>query len=93
MILVYLRIRHRVENYARWRERYDTHAPARQAAGATGEAHVMRDVEDPDDITIILGWSSLEEARAFTQSVSLDNAMRQAGVIGSPEIEFLRSAD
>jgi hypothetical protein len=53
----------------------------------------MRNADNPNDITVILGWSNLEKARAFSQSVSLNNALRQAGVIGSPEIEFLRTAE
>jgi hypothetical protein len=91
MIQIYLYIRHQVEDYIKWRESYDLHAPARQAAGATGEAYVMRDTDDPNDVTVILGWKSLEQAKAFTLSVSLRDAMRQAGVIGSPEIRFLEA--
>ena len=89
--MVYIYVRHRVENYARWREGFDTHAAARQAGGATDEAYVMRNVDDPHDITIILGWSDLEKARAFTQSASLKEAMQKAGVTGPPEIRFLEA--
>ena len=87
--MVYIHIRHRVEDYARWREGYDNHAPARQAGGAVGEAHVMRNVEDPNEVTVLLAWSDLQKARAFIQSVSLKEAMQKAGVQGSPEIRFL----
>jgi quinol monooxygenase YgiN len=90
--MVYLYVRHRVEDYARWREGYDNHAAARQAGGATDEAYVMRNVDDPNEITIILGWSDLQKARAFTQSASLKEAMQNAGVTGQPEIRFLEAA-
>jgi heme-degrading monooxygenase HmoA len=90
--MVYLYIRHRVEDYARWREGFDNHAAARQAGGATDEAYVMRNVDDPNEITIILGWSDLQKARAFTQSASLKEAMQNAGVTGQPEIRFLEAA-
>jgi hypothetical protein len=53
----------------------------------------MRNVDDPNDITVVLGWSDLKEARAFTQSVSLQEAMQKAGVIGPPEIRFLETAE
>jgi hypothetical protein len=91
--MVYLHVRHRVEDYARWKEGFDTHAPARQAGGATDEAYVMRNVEDPNEITVILGWSDLEKARTFTQSASLKEAMHNAGVAGQPEIRILVAAD
>lgn len=89
--MVYIQIRHRVKDYARWREGYDNHAPARQAGGAVGEAQVMRNVEDPNEITVILKWSDLQKARAFIQSVSLKEAMLRAGVQGSPEVRFLEA--
>ena len=90
--MVYIHIRHRVEDYARWREGYDNHAPARQAGGAVGEAQVMRNVEDPNEVTVLLEWSDLQKARAFIQSVSLKEAMHKAGVQGSPEVRFLETA-
>ena len=90
--MIYIYVRHSVEDYAKWREGYDNHAAARQAGGATDEAHVMRNVDDLNEITIILGWSDLEKARAFTQSASLKEAMQKAGVTGPPEVRFLETA-
>jgi len=76
-------------DYARWKEVFDTHLAARQAGGATNEIHVMRNVDDLNEITILLGWTSMKTARLFAQSVSLNEAMRQAGVIGVSEVRFL----
>jgi hypothetical protein len=53
----------------------------------------MRDVDDPNEITILLGWSGLKKARAFTQSVSLKESMQKAGVTGASEIRFLASGN
>jgi heme-degrading monooxygenase HmoA len=89
--MVYIYVRQNVEDYARWREGFDNHASARQAAGATDEAYVMCNVDDPTEVTVILGWSDLQKARAFTQSASLKEAMQNAGVVGPPEIRFLES--
>jgi hypothetical protein len=91
--MVYIHVRHTVEDYAAWREGFDNHAPARQAGGATDETYVMRNVDDPNEITIILGWSDLEKARAFSQSASLKEAMQKAGVTGPPEVRFLEAAE
>jgi heme-degrading monooxygenase HmoA len=89
---VYIHIRHRVEDYARWREGYDNHAAARQAGGGTEEAYVMRNVDDPNEITVILGWNDLDKAKAFTESASLKEAMQKAGVTTAPEVRFLETA-
>jgi quinol monooxygenase YgiN len=89
--MIYIYVRHSVEDYAKWREGYDNHAAARQAGGATDEAYVMRNVDDPNEITIILGWSDVEKAKAFTQSASLKEAMQKAGVTGPPEVRFLET--
>jgi hypothetical protein len=67
-------------------------ASARQAGGVTDEAYVMRNVDDPNDITVVLGWSDLEKARAFSQPASLKEAMQKAGVIGPPEVRFWEAA-
>lgn len=90
--MVYIHIRHRVEDFARWKEVYDNHAAARQAGGATDEAYVMRNVDDPNEVTLLLGWSDGEKARAFTQSASLKEAMQDASVTGPPEVRFLEPA-
>ena len=90
--MVYIHVQHTVEDYARWKEGFDNHAAARQASGATDEAYVMRNVDNPNEITAILGWSDLEKAKAFTQSASLKEAMQKAGVTGPPEIRFLEAA-
>ena len=90
--MTYIYVRHNVEDYARWKEGFDKHAAARQAGGATDEVYVMRNVEDPNEITVILGWNDVAKARAFTQSSSLKEAMQKAGVIGPPEIRFLKAA-
>lgn len=91
--MVYIHVRHRVEDYARWREAFDNHAAARQAGGATDEAYVMRTINDPNEVTVVLGWSDQEKAQTFAQSASLKEAMEKAGVAGPPEVRFLEVAD
>jgi hypothetical protein len=90
--MIYLYLRQTVEDYARWKEGFDNHVSARQASGATGEAFVMRTIDEPNEITVLLGWNDLKKALAFTKSVSLKEAMQKAGIVGSPEIRFLEAA-
>lgn len=51
----------------------------------------MRNVDDPHEIIVLLGWRNLAQARTFTQLVSLQMALQKMGVIGSPEVRFLES--
>jgi quinol monooxygenase YgiN len=91
--MIYIYVRQNVEDYATWREVFDQHAPTRQAGGATDEVYVMRNIDDPNEVTVILGWSDVAKAQAFTQSPDLKEAMQKAGVTGPPEIRFLETAD
>ena len=44
-MMIYLYVRQTIEDYARWKEGFDTHLAARQAGGATAEAFVLRNVD------------------------------------------------
>ena len=90
--MIYLFIRQHVEDYPRWKEGFDMHLAARQAGGATREALVLRNVDDPLEIIVVLGWRDLATARMFAQSVSLQMAMKTMGVVGVPEVRFLETA-
>jgi heme-degrading monooxygenase HmoA len=87
--MVYLLVRQTIEDYGRWHEGFDRHLAARQAGGATNEVYVMRNVENAQEIFVLLGWHDLVSVRAFTKSVSLQTALKQMGVVGTPEVRFL----
>lgn len=89
-MMIYLLLRHTIEDYGRWREGFDRHLAARQAGGATNEAYVMRNVYDAQEIIVLLGWHDLVSVRAFTNSVSLRTALNQMGVVGVPEVYVLQ---
>lgn len=87
--MIYLHIRQTVKDYARWKEAFDMHFSARQAGGATDEALLLRHVDDPHEIVVILGWCDLVQARTFMQSVSWQMTLQQMRVVGLPEVRFL----
>ncbi len=90
--MIYIYVHHTVEDYATWRKGFDEHGSSRQAAGATDEAYVMQTLDNPNEITAILGWSDVEKAKAFIQSPELKAAMQKAGVAGPPEVRYLKAA-
>jgi heme-degrading monooxygenase HmoA len=87
----YILVRHKVEDYAKWRPAYDEHGAARQASGCKG-THVFRNAEDPNEIVMLLEWDDLENARQLIQSENLREAMKRSGVADQPDIYFLDDA-
>ncbi|MDX1570365.1 MAG: hypothetical protein R3200_07760 [Xanthomonadales bacterium] len=86
--MTHMLIRHRVGDFDRWRQLFEEHRSAREAAGIT-DLNLWRDVENPNDVVLIFSVSDLDRARAFAASEDLRNKMRAAGVVDEPEIAFL----
>lgn len=87
--MVYLQVQHTVADYAKWRVAFDNHKATRVAFGATGVEQVYRGVENPNSITAITEWKSVEDAQRFGQDPSLKEAMAAGGVISAPTMQFL----
>ncbi len=78
-------IRHSVTDYGKWKSVYDTFLPT--TAGAK-YARVNRSVEDPNTVTVVAGFETLELAKSFLNNPNLKAKMTEAGVVGSPRIEI-----
>ena len=78
-------IRHSVTDYAKWKSVYDTFLPT--TAGAK-YARVNRSVEDPNLVTVVAGFDTLELAKTFLNNPNLKAKRTEAGVVGSPRIEI-----
>jgi heme-degrading monooxygenase HmoA len=89
--MIHVIIRHKVADYPKWKEAFDSHLNRRMAAGESG-FRVFQSVEDPREVTILLDWESLESARRFMVSEDLKSAMQKAGVVGAPDITFVQDA-
>ena len=75
--------RHRVSDYEAWCKVTDEYRQARKQAGVTAEA-LYRSADDPNDITWIFDFETIEAARAFPDNEELRAAYQQAGSIGPP---------
>ncbi len=84
----YLLVRHKVADFSKWKPVYDSHLPARQAAGAK-ELHLLRNIDDPNETVILFEVEDLQKAREFSASDDLRERMQEAGVIDKPDIYFL----
>jgi len=89
--MVRMMVRHRVNDYARWRKAYDGFEDTRKRMGVTG-ATVFQAVGDPNDVTVTHDFATSDAAHAFADSAELRSAMQDAGVAGPPTIWFVNQA-
>ena len=90
--MAHVAVRHKVRDYAAWRQVFDEFAPQRRAAGEVSYA-ISHLEDDRNDIVVVVEYDSMENAKAFFVSDSLREAMGRAGVEGEPTIWFLNAGD
>lgn len=73
----------KVEDYAKWKTVFDQLADARKASGGAKKGILLRDADNPNEITILIEWDTLENARKFIQSDVVKNALKKSGAIRS----------
>jgi heme-degrading monooxygenase HmoA len=86
--MAYILVHHKVENSGKWKPVFDEHGSFRAENGSKG-GKVYRSTTDPNDLFVLLEWESLEGIQKFAQSDSLKEAMKEAGVVGMPEVHIL----
>jgi hypothetical protein len=86
--MAYMLVRHKVEDYARWRSAFDMHLSAVRAAGGKN-VRVFRTSGNARDVSVLVEWASVADARRFVEEQDLREAMESAGVVGQPEVLFL----
>jgi len=84
-------VHQKVQEYATFRKVYDDQETTRNEAGCTG-AQVFQSPSDPNEITVITDWPSVDAAKTFVASPALREAMKRAAAISQPEILFLVEA-
>jgi heme-degrading monooxygenase HmoA len=84
----YILVRHKVQDYAKWKTVYDEHGATRKARGSKG-ARLFRNADNPDEVVVLVEWDNIEKARQFAQSDDLRQAMQRAGVADRPDVYFL----
>jgi len=88
----YVLVRAKVEDYEKWKLGFDEHGTTRQERGSKG-GRLFRNADDPNEVTIVLEWDNLENARHFAHSEELREAMQRRGVVGQPDMYFLEEVE
>ena len=81
-------VQYKVKDFAEWKTVFDSVAGLRASNGALSD-QVYRDASDPNKITLVFKWNSLENAQKWSQSPEMKAAMAKAGVDGPASFSFL----
>lgn len=87
----YVIVKHKVADYARWKQMFDADAANRQSGGSKG-GQLFRSADDPNEVVILFEWD-LEKARQFHQPEELSAEMQEAGAPGLPELYLLEEIE
>ena len=78
---------HPVKDFNAWKAIFDQFEPIRKEAGERS-AVVLRHADDPNMVTIINTWDSIEAPQAFLNREELKAGMAEAGVTAPPTMIF-----
>jgi len=81
----------KVKDYATWRAIFDELAPVREEYGQIRE-RVLQSVDDPNQVTVIIEWKSLENGQAYMQSPELKEGQQRTGYVEPPTTYVLKDA-
>ena len=78
---------HPVRDFDAWKAIFDEFEPIRKETGERS-AVVLRHADDPNMVTIINTWDSIEAPQAFLNREELKAGMAEAGVTAPPAMIF-----
>ncbi|MFC2077067.1 cyclase [candidate division KSB1 bacterium] len=88
----YVLVRHKVEDYNKWKPLFDENVTERKEHGSKG-GYVFRNADDSHELLVLLEWNGREGAKKFIESDKLRETMQEAGVTAQPEIFYLDETD
>jgi len=86
--MIQVLVNHKVADYNTWRSVFDAALDFRHNGGECS-CRIFRKAGDPNDLTLLFDWETLEDAKRYMSCAELRDKMRQAGVVGIPAIEYL----
>jgi heme-degrading monooxygenase HmoA len=89
--MVYMFVRHGVQDYDAWKSVFDSVGDLRRRNGEKSY-QILRQENGSKKLVALFEWDSLDNARKYATSPELKEAMQRAGVTGKPEILFVEEA-
>jgi hypothetical protein len=90
--VAYVLVRHKVQDYTKWKLLFDQDATNRKAIGSKG-GYLFRNIDNPNEVVILLDTDDLAKVRQFIQSDDLRETMQQGGVSDQPDVYFLNEVE
>jgi heme-degrading monooxygenase HmoA len=72
--MVYVVIEHQIYDFDMLKTVYTDDAERRRRLGCRG-GHIWRAADDPDNVSVVLEWDTVEHARDFAGSFELEQAL------------------
>ena len=86
----YVIVTHPVKDFDAWKNVFDQFEQLRKEAGEL-TAVVLRHQEDPNVVSVLNTWTSVEAAKTFVASEEIKKGMGEAGVTAPPTFVFANS--
>ena len=81
----YVIVTHPVKDFDTWKSVFDKFESVRKEGGEQS-AVVLRHADDPNMVTVVNTWNSIDEFQAFFGQEELKAGMEEAGVAGPPTV-------
>ena len=81
----YVIVTHPVKDLDTWKSVFDKFESVRKEGGEQS-AVVLRHADDPNMVTVVNTWNSIDEFQAFFGQEELKAGMAEAGVAGPPTV-------
>ena len=65
--MLYMLVRHKVADFARWKEVFDSHKEAQEKAGLRLK-HIWHTIDNPNEFFFLMDIADLKRAQAFLNS-------------------------
>lgn len=91
-MVTHLHVAFKVEDYEQWKQGYDASIEQRKAAGEIS-FQVLRNVDDPNTVTVLSVQKSAEQIQAFMDSPDLKTRMKAAGITQMGQMFIMEAMD
>jgi quinol monooxygenase YgiN len=85
-------VQHHVRDFETWQPAFEDNRPFREQYGCISH-QLYRGLDDPNDVTIVMRYTSRERAEALLRDPRLKEVMDRAGVDSEPRITLLEEIE
>ncbi len=87
--MAFILVKYKIQDFKKWKTTFSDAFEMRKQSGEKSY-HVFKNPESQNEMVILQEWESLPSARRFSKSKKLRRCMEKAGVVGKPEVVFLK---